>query len=447
MTQKKAQTKLHEDREMKNTLFVNANVILDPRKKPEPNMSVLVEDGRITTITRESIDRSGKQVLDLGGKTLMPGLIDSHAHITGLSLSPKNRKYPIAEIVVAAADYLNNSLLDGFTTIREAGGADHTIARLLKEGKIVGPRLFYSGKALTQTGGGADFRTPDELTEPTEEIGPFSVMSVIADGVGEVRKAAREELRKGVAQVKIFASGGVVFPAEGHVTRYEYSEDELAAIVEEAEARGTYAMAHVYTDEGVQRCLKAGVRSIEHGNFMSGETMAKLRDRRAFWNPTFISLVQRIESAAEEHLSEEIVNNLRKTVARGQELYARAKDLQVPIGLGSDLWGPEARRSQIRELEMRMPLDSPGNILHSATVVNAELLMQAGELGTISPGAQADLLVVDGNPLADLRILLSPRKNLKLIMKAGEIIKNEVAVPARDHSSTAGGLRNPKDAV
>ena len=128
MTQKKAQTKLHEDREMKNTLFVNANVILDPRKKPEPNMSVLVEDGRITTITRESIDRSGKQVLDLGGKTLMPGLIDSHAHITGLSLSPKNRKYPIAEIVVAAADYLNNSLLDGFTTIREAGGADHTIA-------------------------------------------------------------------------------------------------------------------------------------------------------------------------------------------------------------------------------------------------------------------------------------------------------------------------------
>jgi imidazolonepropionase-like amidohydrolase len=331
----------------RRTLFLNANVILDPRKKAEPNMNVLVEDGRVRTITREKIDDSGGQVLDLGGKALMPGLIDSHTHITGLSLSPKNRKYPVAEIVAAATDYLSNCLLDGFTTIREAGGADHSIARLLKEKKIVGPRLFYSGKALTQTGGGADFRTPDELTEPTEEIGPFSVMSVIADGVTEVRKAAREELRKGATQVKIFASGGVVFPAEGHVTRYEYSEPELAAIVEEAEARGTYVMAHVYTDEGVQRCLNAGVRSIEHGNSMSAETMMKLRDHGAFWNPTFISLVRRIESAPEEHLSEEIVNNLRRTVARGQEIYARAKDLQVPIGFGTDLWGPEARQSQM----------------------------------------------------------------------------------------------------
>src|SRR6516162_11257220 len=427
MTQKKAQTKLHEDREMKNTLFVNANVILDPRKKPEPNMSVLVEDGRITTITRESIDRSGKQVLDLGGKTLMPGLIDSHAHITGLSLSPKNRKYPIAEIVVAAADYLNNSLLDGFTTIREAGGADHTIARLLKEGKIVGPRLFYSGKALTQTGGGADFRTPDELTEPTEEIGPFSVMSVIADGVGEVRKAAREELRKGVAQVKIFASGGVVFPAEGHVTRYEYSEDELAAIVEEAEARGTYAMAHVYTDEGVQRCLKAGVRSIEHGNFMSEETMLRMADDGAFFDPTFISLVQRIETAAEMKLSAEIVDNLKRTVERGKLVYGWAKRYQVATAFGTDLWGSEAQKSQSREFELRSELDSAPHILRSATTINAELLMNKGNLGTIARGAYADLLVVDGDPLVDITILSDPQQHLKLVMKGGVIYKNELS--------------------
>jgi imidazolonepropionase-like amidohydrolase len=251
-------------------------------------------------------------------------------------------------------------------------------------------------------------------------------MSGIADGVTEVRKAAREELRKGASQVKIFASGGVVFPSEGHVTRYEYSEEELNTIVEEAEARGTYAMAHVYTDEGVQRCLRAGVRSIEHGNFMSAETMAKLRDRGAFWNPTFISLVQRIESAADEHLSEQIVKNLRQTVARGQEVYARAKELHVPIGFGTDLWGPEAQRSQIRELEMRMTLDSPADILHSATRVNADLLMQTDELGVISPGAHADLLVVDGNPLDDLKVLLAPRTNLKLIMKEGQIIKNTI---------------------
>lgn len=411
---------------MANALFINSNVILDPRRKPEPHMNLLVEDGRIRALTREKVDPSGARIFDLQGKTLMPGLIDSHAHITGLSLSPRNRKYPPAEIVTAAAEYLHNSIMNGFTTVREAGGADHAIAQLLKERKIVGPRLFYSGRALTQTGGGADFRTPDELVEPTEEVGPFSVMSVIADGLTEVRRAAREELRKGATQVKIFASGGVVFPAEGQTTRYEYSEAELAAIVEEAEARGTYAMAHVYTDEGVQRCLGAGVRSIEHGNFMSAETMAKVRDHGAFWNPTFISLVQRIESAGEEHLSDTIVNNLKQTTRRGQELYAHAKGMKVPIGLGTDLWGPVAQRSQLRELELRLSVDSPGDIVHSATVVNAELLMQKGELGVISEGAHADLLVIDGNPLEDLKVLLSPTKNLKLIMKAGEIVKSQL---------------------
>lgn len=142
--------------------------------------------------------------------------------------------------------------------------------------------MFYSGKALTQTGGGADFRTPIEMTDPCGHASPFSVMSVIVDGVDKVREAAREELRKGAAQLKVFVSGGVVFPAEGHPTRYEFSESEFAAAVEEANARGTYVMAHVYTDEGVQRCLNAGVRSIEHGNFMSKETMARIADKGAF---------------------------------------------------------------------------------------------------------------------------------------------------------------------
>ena len=151
-------------------------------------------------------------VIDVGGRTLMPGLIDAHAHITGLSLSPKNVSYPASNIALAAVDYLRHSLMDGFTTIREAGGADYSIARLLAQGEIVGPRLFYSGRALTQTGGGADFRTPDELTDPCGHVSPFSVMSVIADGVDEVRKAAREELRRGASQIKLFASGGVVFP-------------------------------------------------------------------------------------------------------------------------------------------------------------------------------------------------------------------------------------------
>jgi len=185
----------------------------------------------------------------------------------------------------------------------------------------VGPRLFYSGKALTQTGGGADFRTPSELIDPCGHVSPFSIMSVIADGTDEVRKAAREELRKGATQLKVFASGGVVFPSEAHSTIYEYSEPELRAIVEEARSRSTYVMAHVYTDEGIRRCLKAGVRSIEHGNFAREETIAMMSKCGAYLDPTFISLVQRIESASETGLSASIVDNLRQTVSRGKQVY------------------------------------------------------------------------------------------------------------------------------
>jgi imidazolonepropionase-like amidohydrolase len=411
---------------MPGFLFKNANVVLDGYVNLQPSINVLVEHDRIAAVTRDPIDPPDATVIDVSGKTLMPGLIDAHAHITGLSLSPKNLAYPAADLVLAAATYLRNSLMGGFTTIREAGGADYTIAHLLKNGTIIGPRMFYSGKALTQTGGGADFRTPIELTDPCGHVSPFSVMSVIVDGVDKVREAAREELRKGATQLKVFVSGGVVFPAEGHPTRYEFSEAELVAAVEEAAARGTYVMAHVYTDEGVQRCLKAGVRSIEHGNFMSKETMARIAEKGAFFDPTFISLVQRVEMADKTNLSPATVDNLRRTIEKGKQVYAWAQQHQVPIALGTDLWGPEAQKSQLREFEMRIELDTAPNVIRSATAINAELLMQKGKLGTISPGAYADILVVEGDPLTDLRVMLQPEKNLKLIMKDGIIFKNEL---------------------
>lgn len=418
---------------MSDILFKNAQVVFEGRDEREPSVNILVRSDRIAAVTKDSIDPADAIVIDVGGRTLMPGLIDAHAHITGLSLSPKNLAYPPADVAFAAATYLRNSLMAGFTTIREAGGADYAIAHLLKTGAIVGPRLFYSGKALTQTGGGADFRTPIETTDPCGHASPFSVMSVIVDGVDKVREAAREELRKGASQLKVFVSGGVVFPAEGHPTRYEFSEAELAAAVEEAAARSTYVMAHVYSDEGVRRCLKAGVRSIEHGNFASQETIALIAQSGAFLDMTFISLVQRIESAAESHLSEAIVENIKRTVERGKQVYKWAKQVNAPIAFGTDLWGPEAQKSQLREFEVRQELDTAANVIRSATTVNAELLMQKGLLGTISAGAYADILVVEGDPLADLSVLLQPEKNLKLIMKGGAIVKNELG------STTARG--------
>jgi imidazolonepropionase-like amidohydrolase len=408
------------------TLFTNANLVLDGFAELQKSFDVLVQGNRILSVSQMPIDHEDATVIDIRGRTLMPGLIDAHTHITGLSLSPKNISYPAAEIAIAAANYLRCSLMDGFTSIREAGGADHGVARLLAEGKIIGPRLFYSGRALTQTGGGADFRAPDEFVDPCGQAGPFTVMSVIADGIGEVRKAAREELRRGAAQIKVFVSGGVVFPSEAHSTIYEYSLEELRAIVEEAQGRGTYVMAHVYTDEGVRRCLLAGVRSIEHANFVSEETVAMMARQGAYLDPTFISLVQRIESAAETGLPQTIVDNLRATVAMGQQVYRWAKRYQVPIAFGTDLWGPQAQQSQLREFEMRIDLDDSPNIISSATRINAELLMQNGNLGTISAGAYADLLIVEGDPLSDLTVMTDPQRNLKLIMKDGVIYKNEL---------------------
>ena len=413
---------------MPQTLFINAHLVLDGFAELQRGFNVLVSDGRIVAVSPKPIEAGGATVIDVGGRTLMPGLIDAHAHITGLSLTPKNIANPAADIAIASANYLRNCLMDGYTTIREAGGADHATARLLAEGQIVGPRLYYSGRALTQTGGGADFRTPDEEIDPCGHVGPFSVMSVITDGTDEVRKAAREELRRGATQIKLFASGGVVFPAEGHATRYEFSEAELRAAVEEAAARGTYVMAHVYTDEGVRRCL---------GSRRALDRACQLRERGDRGDDGRASRVLRADlhlagAAGRKRGATSIcrrpsspTSSARSSAA--SQVYGWARKHKVPIGFGTDLWGPEAQKSQLREFEMRRDSTRPPSIMRSATAVNAELLMEKGMLGRIAEGAYADLLVVEGNPLADLGVLLDPQKNLKLIMKDGTIYKNELA--------------------
>lgn len=410
---------------MSMTLFTNARLVLDDSDRLTEPTRVAVDDNRIAWVGGDGSPEADR-VIDVGGRTLMPGLIDAHAHVTGLSLSPRNLSADPNEIITAAADYLRSALLDGFTTVREAGGADHRIARRLENGEFVGPRLFYSGRALTQTGGGADFRTMDESTDACGHVTPYSVMSVIVDGADQVRRAAREELRLGATQLKLFASGGVVFPAKSHATRYEFSEAEIEAAVEEAAARDTYVMVHAYTDEAVRRCLKAGVRSIEHANFVAEETVAMMAECGAFFDPTFISLIQRVESAAQTGLSDTVVQNVTTAVEQGRQVYGWARKHGVPIALGTDLWGPDARRSQLRELEVRSELDEAHHIVRSATTVNAEMLMMAGLLGTIRPGAFADLLVVDGDPLRDARVLCDPGKNLMLVMKDGVVYSDRL---------------------
>src|SRR5258708_17625751 len=169
------------------TLFTNANLVLDGFAELQKSFDVLVQGNRILSVSQTPLDHVDANVMDIGGRTLMPGLIDAHAHITGLSLSPKNISYPVSEIAIAAANYLRCSLMDGFTSIREAGGADHSVARLLAEGKIIGPRLFYSGRALTQTGGGAHFLAPAAVIDPHGHPRPFTLMPGFPDGIDDGR--------------------------------------------------------------------------------------------------------------------------------------------------------------------------------------------------------------------------------------------------------------------
>jgi imidazolonepropionase-like amidohydrolase len=202
---------------MSNFLFKNANLVLPGLAGLQTGFDVFVREKRICSVSSQPIDPVDATIIDVDGKTLMPGLIDAHAHITGLSLSPRNISYSASEIIFACSSYLRSSLMDGFTTIREAGGADHSIARLLVEGKIVGPRLFYSGRALTQTGGGADFQC-HRADRPVRPCQP--VLGYVGD-CGRGRRGAQGGARgvaQGAAQIKLFASGGVVFPSEAHST-------------------------------------------------------------------------------------------------------------------------------------------------------------------------------------------------------------------------------------
>ena len=412
---------------MSAILIRNGNV-LDPRAGTlRRGHDVLVEDSVISKIDPGLVAPTAR-IIDAGGRTVMPGLIDCHVHVTAshlrYGLSP-NRHLPASLVTLHAARSLKAMLMRGFTTVRDAGGADLGLKLALEAGLIEGPRLFISGRAISQTGGHGDFRERIDQCEPCACSHLFNGIGRVADGLAAVQHAARDEIRMGADQIKVMASGGVASAADP-VHFLQYSVDELSALVDEAARADTYVMAHAYTDDAVRRCLAAGVRSIEHANFVSEETVAMIGAAGAYLVPTFISLVQRVESAAEHGLAPGIVANLQRTIARGRQVYAWAHRHGVPIGLGTDLWGPEAQLAQLREFEMRRDLDTPAAILRSATVTNAALMMQAGKLGTLAAGACADLLVVDGDPLSDIGVLLDPQRHLKLIMKDGQLYKNEL---------------------
>lgn len=398
--------------------------LLDPQEGRLVSRSeVLVRGALVADVRRDTIAPGDAEVIDLGGRTLMPGLIDLHSHILG-ECFPATPKMLPSLLTAHAARTLRGMLARGFTTIRDAGGGDAGHRRAVELGLFPGPRLFVSGRAISQTGGHGDSRSGAEQREPPECCALFPGIGRIADGVPEVRKAVRDELRLGADQIKVMAGGGV-----GSVTDpidyLQYSMEELRAVVDEAERAGKYVMAHAITAQSVQRCVEAGVRTIEHGNLIDEKTARMMKQAGRYLVPTLTIYEVIRRSGASLGFSEASmakVDAVWEGNARALELAAAAG---VPMGFGTDV----ARCPQFQSEEFldRGKVLPAADVIRSATTIGAEILRLPGKLGTIRPGAFADLVAVDGNPLEDLSLLAGQGEHLPLIVAGGTVVKNLLA--------------------
>ena len=391
-----------------------------------PGHNVVVEGETIREVSERPVKSARATAIDLKGKTLMPGLIDAHVHAmaveVNLAVLPS---LPVTLLAHQAGAILEGMLRRGFTAIRDAGGADFGLAQAVEQGLIAGPRMFISGQALSQIGGHGDLRARTASSfETCACCQPGSVLDRIADGVSEVRKAARDELRKGAAQIKIMASGGVASPTDP-VWNLQYSESEIRAIVEEAAAWRTYVMAHAYTAEAIHRSISFGVRSIEHGNLIDGETARHVAAHDAFVVPTLVTYEAAEREGASLGMPAVSLAKLKDVRQAGLASLEHLRDAGVRMGFGSDLLGA-MHVHQSREFSIRAAVLRPAEIIRSATATNAELLQMSGKLGVVAPGALADLVVVDGNPLKKLSLLEGQGAHLTAIIKGGRFFKNEL---------------------
>lgn len=418
---------------MTSTLVLyNAHLFDSATGSIRAGATVTVEGDRISAVGDGTPPGAGGRAIDLGGRTLLPGLIDAHVHTTAtmpdffrLSLTPQSL------VAAQSKDILEAMLMRGFTTVRDAGGADSGLVQAVERGHFIGPRMFIAGRAITQTGGHGDVRPAHfqgRFGMGCISCGSAGLLGSIADGVGEVRRAVREELRNGAHQIKVMAGGGVASPSDP-LDGTQYSIEELTAIVEEARAARTYVMAHAYTPESISRAIRCGVRSIEHGNLLDAETAALMAEHNAFLVPTLATYDALQRNAGRLGWSDEMMAKLELVRGQGLEAIRLARAAGVRIGYGTDLLG-EMHADQSLEFTLRAPAMPAAEILRSATAVNAELLGKTGQLGVIAPGALADLVVVDGDPLQDLTLLQHQGRHLPLIIKAGKIFKNTLGLRA-----------------
>ena len=402
---------------MTTTLLKNASVLDVDAGSLSATCDVLIAEGRIAEIGSRA--RTAERVIDLKGRTLMPGLCDAHVHV----IVPMNSfalltKWSPFYTAIRAMPILRDMLMRGFTTVRDAGGADFGLARAVEEDLIPSPRILYSGKALSQSGGHGDMRGPGETAYDDHYYVPS--LGRICNGVAEVRLAARDEIRRGAHQVKLMVGGGIASYTDP-IHYVQFSREEIRAAVEEAENASTYVMAHAYTNRCIRHAVECGVRSIEHGNFLDDETAALMREAGAYLVPTLSAYTTMWEEGLQVGMPAELHAKIKPVLDAGPRQLEIAARYGVPMVYGTDLIGP-LHRHQSLEFRIRGEVLPAAEVIRQATCNAAALFNMHDQIGRVKEGLRADLIALRGNPLEDLGLLQAP-ENLSLIMKDGRIYR------------------------
>jgi imidazolonepropionase-like amidohydrolase len=410
-------------------LFQNVRIFDGKNGALSPPSNVLVRNNKIEKISAAAITADA-QVISGGGRVLMPGLIDAHWHamlVRPTPVSALNGDVGYNNLLAAAE--ATSTLMRGFTTIRDLGGPTFGLKQAIDEGLVPGPRIYPSGAVITITSGHGDFRQLSDL--PRTIGGMLSRMeklgaSMVADSPDEVRLRAREQLMQGASQIKLTAGGGVASPFSP-LDVSTFTEPELRAAVEAAENWGTYVAAHAYTPVSIQRSIAAGVKCIEHGHLMD-EATARLMAEKGIW----LSTQPFLDASAASGLGPAEQDKLRQVVTGTDTVYALAKKYRIKTAFGTDvLFSQALAERQGAMLASLTRWYTPAETLIMATSTNAELLSLSGKrnpypgrLGVVEEGALADLLLVDGNPIDNIKLIEDPAKNFLVIMKGGKIYKN-----------------------
>ncbi len=385
----------------------------------QPGTEIRIEAGKVAEVG-ENLAPGRAEVVDCGGRVVMPGLIDSHVHVMLTAVNTRAlESVPLTLGTARAAASMRGMLDRGFTTVRDTGGADWGLKQAVDEGAIPGPRLFIAGQAIGPTGGHSDpRRRTDVFSRNCHCCNAMAFSMCVSDGTSEVRKAAREQMRQGADQVKIMMSGGVASPYDP-LDSQQFSDGEVAAAVEEAQAFGRYVCAHAYTPAAITRAAHAGVRTIEHGNLIDEASAKLMAGKGMFLIANLVAYHAMRERAADFGMTGEMLAKNELVIDGGLRSLDICRQAGVPVAYGSDLLG-ELQTDQSREFLLRREVLSNLEIIRSATTVGAQVTRMEGRLGTLQPGAFADLLVLDGDPLQDLAVFQDQGAHIAAIMKAGQ---------------------------